>query len=71
MTEVRERNVNSMVTQVSNWRQMITGLKVVQFGDVENSRAYQERVAALKALGTTVTLFGNGQYHASAKMADN
>jgi hypothetical protein len=55
MTEARQRNVNSMVTQVSNWRHMITGLKVVEFWDVDNRGTYQERAAALKALGTTVT----------------
>ena len=52
MIEARQRHVDAMVTQVSNWRQMITGLKMVEFRDVKNSRDYKERVAALKALGT-------------------
>ena len=57
MIEARQRHVDAMVARVSSWRQMITGLKVVQFGYVTNSKAYKERLAALKVLGTTVTLW--------------
>jgi hypothetical protein len=53
MIEARQRHVDAMVAQVSNWRQMITGLKLVKFGYATNSK-YKERAAALKALGTTV-----------------
>lgn len=35
---------------------MITGLKLVEFGQVINSRDYEERVATLMALGTTVLI---------------
>lgn len=52
--EARQRHVDIMVTQVSNWRQMITGLKVVKLGNASNSEAYKKRVVALGALGTTV-----------------
>jgi hypothetical protein len=53
MIEARQRHVDAMVAQVSNWRQMITGLKLVEFGYAINGK-YKERAAALKALGTTV-----------------
>jgi hypothetical protein len=57
MIEARQSNVNSMVKQVSSWRQMFTGLNAVTFWGVKNCTAHKERVAALKVLGTTITLF--------------
>ena len=57
MIETRQRNVKSMVTQVSNWREMFTGIKSVEVWGVPNGdRDYNQRVAALKALGTTVRI---------------
>ena len=56
MIEARQRHVYTIVAQVSNWKQMITVIRFVEFGDVENSRAYEERVAALRALGIIVVL---------------
>ncbi|KAF8726580.1 hypothetical protein AX14_007679 [Amanita brunnescens Koide BX004] len=56
MIEARQRYVNTMVTQVSNWKQMITGIRFVEFGEVGNGIAYCDRVAALEALGTIVIL---------------
>ena len=56
MVEARQRHVKALVTQVSNWRQMITGLKTVEFREVKRSVANKKRAAGLKALGTTVTL---------------
>ena len=55
MIEARQRHVNAMVTQVSNWQQMLTGIRLVEFQGVYNRMACEERVVALKALGTTVT----------------
>ena len=55
--ETRQRNVKSMVTQVSNWRETFTGIKSVKLWGVPyGDRDYKERVVALKALGTTVEL---------------
>ena len=58
MIETRQRNVNLMVTQVSNWRQMFTGIKSVNILGVLNRREYEERVVALKALGISVSFCG-------------
>ena len=57
MIETRQRNVKSMVTQVSNWREMLTGIKSVEIWDSPSGCVdwdYKERAAALKALGTIV-----------------
>ncbi len=58
MIETRQRNVKSMVTQASNWREMFTGLKSVKLWDMPygTMKDYKERLAALKALGTTVKI---------------
>ena len=57
MIETRQRNVKSMVAQVSNWREMFTGIKSVKLWNMRYSGwDYRERVAALEALGTTVEL---------------
>ena len=58
MIETRQRNVKSIVTQVSNWREMFTGIRSVELWDVLYGTRIdcEERVAALRALGTTVKL---------------
>ena len=56
MIESRQRLVNALVTHVPNWRQMLTGIRLVELRGIRNiSRDYEERAAALKALGSTVT----------------
>jgi len=56
MIETRQRNLKSMVTRVSNWREMFTGIKSVELWDTPygHLKENEERVAALEALGTTV-----------------
>ena len=56
MIESRQKNVNSMITHVSNWRELFTGIKSARFWRVYNARDYEERVAALEALGITIRL---------------
>jgi hypothetical protein len=57
MIETRQRNVKSMVAQVSNWREMFTGIKSVNFwGMLYSRKHYEGRVAALEALGSTVKI---------------
>jgi hypothetical protein len=56
MIRSRQMNVNSMITHVSNWRELFTGIKSVEFWDVYNTRGHKERVAALEALGITIRL---------------
>jgi hypothetical protein len=62
--ETRQKHVKSMATQVSNWQQMPTGIRTVVLFASVNGMAYRDRtaaLAALKALGTTVTLFGSSR----------
>jgi len=55
--ETRQRNMKSMVAQVSNWREMFTGIKSVELCNVQYAGwDYKKRVAALGALGITVEL---------------
>lgn len=56
MIESRQKNVNSMIAHASNWREVFTGIKSVEFWNVYNTRGYGERVAALEALGITIEL---------------
>ncbi|KAF8738113.1 hypothetical protein AX14_011873 [Amanita brunnescens Koide BX004] len=56
MLESRQKNVKSMVAQASNWRQFVTGIRLVELGIVEVVETFSERVDTLEALGTTVTL---------------
>jgi hypothetical protein len=57
MIETRQRNVNLMISQVSNWRQVaFTGIRLVKFTNLRNIEANEERAAALKVLGSTVKI---------------
>ena len=56
MIESRQRNVETMVSQASNWRQLFTGIRSVEFGTVEAAKSFEGRVATLKALGTIATI---------------
>ncbi len=57
MIESRQKNVNSMITHLSNWRELFTVIKSVEFWNVNNIQNYEERVAALEALGITTGLY--------------
>ncbi len=54
--ETRQRNLNLMVTQVSNWRQMFTRIKSVEIWDMLNFKIKdrEEWVETLMALGISV-----------------
>ena len=56
MIERRQKNVKLMAIEVSNWREMFTGVKLVGLWNVPSGSEeyYKERVVALEALGTTV-----------------
>lgn len=47
MIESRQRNVESIIRQVSNWRQLFTGIQSVEFWNVEAVQSFEGRVATL------------------------
>lgn len=58
MIESRQRNVESIIRQVSNWRQLFTGIQSIEFWNVEAVKSFEGRVATLKAFGTNASLWG-------------
>jgi hypothetical protein len=58
MIESRQRNVKSMIGQVSNWQQLFTGIREVELWNVEAHESFEGRIATLKALGANASVWG-------------
>jgi hypothetical protein len=58
MIESRQRNVKSMVAQVSNWQQLFTGIREVELWNVEAVESFEGRITTLKVLGTNARISG-------------
>ena len=57
MVEARQMNVRAILQTVTNWREMFTSLRYVEFLNVENNEAYRKRTTALYVLGVIIDLY--------------